>query len=377
MNGDLYIIKNGGKTGFGTSHTFNKVSTGYFTFSGTDSRGFTGRTILEIPTITYIPLTNNIEFSRPDAKGNVTLTCSGRYWNKSFGAVSNTLEVYYRYMDSNGNRETEWIPFSNITKYTNYTYRAEASFSIDNFDQNKSYVFETKAIDKLEEVYSESDPVKSTPIFHWGENDFAFEVPVNIKGDLRLKGDKDYGNTLRFGDGDNCYIAEPTDDDMVIHAKGKILFDANGVYVCDENNPLPTISKGVWTPTLYCTSGISSYTTQYGWYEKVGQCVTIGFFIKAICTSGYHNTNQVIITGNPFYPMFAAAGGGMCSGAYVSGGKTFQCFVAETDKTITTRVQDCYNDSPANLTTSKSGCYFRKDGGEITLSGTISYIATT
>jgi hypothetical protein len=75
--------------------------------------------------------------------------------------------------------------------------------------------------------------------------------------------------------------------------------------------------------------------------------------------------------------MFSAAGGGMCSGAYVAAGFDFQCFVAETSGSITARVQACNNTSQANLSTSSSGCKYRSGGGEITLSGTITFMANS
>jgi hypothetical protein len=74
--------------------------------------------------------------------------------------------------------------------------------------------------------------------------------------------------------------------------------------------------------------------------------------------------------------MYVGAGGGMCAGAYVSAGFTFQCFVAETDGTISTRVQACNNTSATNLSTSKSGCWYPSGGGEITISGTITYVSS-
>ena len=75
-------------------------------------------------------------------------------------------------------------------------------------------------------------------------------------------------------------------------------------------------------------------------------------------------------------PVCSAAGGGMCSGALVSAGFDFQCFVAETSGNITTRVQACNNTSSANLLTSASGCKYPTGGGELTVSGTITYMTS-
>jgi hypothetical protein len=316
----------------------------------------------------------------------MTVLCSGNYFNGSFGAVNNTLTVQYRYKEYGG-AFSDWTDMT-VTKNGNY-YSATASLT--GLDYQQSYVFEAQAIDKLMTVPSTGSPIQSRPVFHWGENDFVFEVPVtfkagydgesvevgiktidgdlNVTGNMRLKGDGNYGNTLLFGDGTYCYITEAKDDEMTIKADKLILDASEGVYVDDY--PIPILDHGVWTPALN-SSAVSSYTTQYGWYMKMNQTVTVGFFIKANCKSGYNST-VVSISGLPYTPMFSAAGGGMCSGAYISAGFDFQCFVAETSGSITTRVQPCNNTSAANIGTSASGIFYRSGGGEITLSGTITY----
>lgn len=386
----LYIIRNGGNTGFGTSHTFENVENNEFVFTAEDSRGNIGAAYITPTMVEYIKLTCYIANNRPDALGNMTVACSGNYFNGSFGAVDNTLTVQYRYAMYGG----EFGEWTNMNFTTNgNSYYASANFAIPDFVQSLSYSFETRAIDKLETITSTESAVKSLPVFHWGENDFVFEVPVTfnagttggggasggtvegdmqITGNLRLKGDGNYGNTLFLGDGSYCYITEPEDDVMHIKAK-KVVFNSNSVEV--GGSPIYVTDRGTWAPYLN-SSAVSSYTTQYGWYSKIGQYVTVGFFIKATCNSGYQSTN-ISITGLPFTPMFSAAGGGMCSGAYVSAGFNFQCFVAETSGSITTRVQACNNTSDTNLNTSSSGCRYRNGGGELTLSGTIIFMANS
>ena len=389
-------ITNGSTTYSTSTATFTNVSTGVFSLSATDSRGFTttvGRNLVTANKfVSYVRLTCNIENTKPDASGNMTVKCDGSFFNGSFGATANTLTVKCRYK-SQGGSYSSWYTMT-ITKNGNY-YGAYYTFTIPDFDYQSAYVFQCQAVDKLATVNSAESTAKSTPVFHWSETDFVFEVPVTfnagasdsgavssvatdqtidgdltVTGDLRLKGDGNYGNTLRFGDGNYCYITEPTDDVMTIKASS-INLDANNVKV--YGNPIPTLATGVWTPTL-SSSAVSSYSTQYGWYSKMGQTVSVGFYVKATCRSGYNST-LVTIGGLPFTPMYAGAGGGMCAGAYVSAGFTFQCFVADTDGSISTRVQACNNTTTANLSTSKSGCWYPSGGGDITVSGTITYIS--
>lgn len=393
IDNDMYIIRNGNNTGYGTEHTFNNIESNVFTFSAEDSNGNIGTVTVAPRMVNYIKLTCNIAKNRPDALGNMTVACTGNYFNDTFGAVANTLSVQYRYKAYNGTYSA-WSAMT-VTKNGN-SYYASAELTIPEFSQNLFYSFETRAIDKLMTVPSAVSTVKSIPMFHWGENDFVFEVPVtfnagaegasgglgenntvdgdlNVTGNLRLKGSGNYGNTLLFGDGTYCYISEPSDDVMHIKAKQLHLVASGGVFV--DGYAIPILDKGIWTPTLN-SSAISYYTTQYGWYSKMGQTVTVGFFIKATCNSGYQSTN-ISISGLPFTPMFSAAGGGMCSGAYISGGFNFQCFIAETSGQITTRVQSCNNTSATNLSTSASGCCYRSSGGEITLSGTITFMSNS
>lgn len=395
LDWDTFIIKNGGVPAFGSdSNVFSNVESNVFEFSAADNRGYVGRATATPTMINYVNLTCNIENTKPDASGNMTVRCNGSFFNGNFGKYSNDLGVTCHVADANG------TPFhaENMTvSKSGNRYDAYATFTIPDFDYRATYIFECVAEDLLEIVSSQKNSVKSTPVFHWSGNDFVFEVPVtfnagttngaavspisddqtvdgdlNVTGDLRLKGSGNYGNTLRFGDGNYCYITEPTDDVMTIKASS-INLEANNVKV--YGNPIPVLATGVWTPTL-SSSAVSSYSTQYGWYSKMGQTVSVGFNIKATCRSGYNST-LVTISGLPFSPMYSSAGGGMCSGAYVSAGFTFQCFVAETDGSITTRVQACNNTSTANLSTSKSGCWYPSGGGDITISGTITYIANS
>jgi uncharacterized protein YqgV (UPF0045/DUF77 family) len=202
----------------------------------------------------------------------------------------------------------------------------------------------------------------------------VFNGDKTITGSLRIKGDKSNNKAnLLFGNSNSCYIGERPDGSMVLHAD-KIHFDASsGVSVDDKD--IPVLDNGVWTPSLD-VSAVSSYTTQQGWYSKIGQIVTVGFFVKANCNSGYDNVN-IAIEGLPFTPILSASGGGMCSGVYVSAGFNFQCFVAEASEKITTRVQGCNNTTNGALQTSSSGCKYRSGGGEITLSGTISFMTNS
>jgi hypothetical protein len=367
INLDTCIIINQNNRVYGVSGTFNNVESGTFIFSAEDSLGNISRNVFELPVIPYIKLTCNIGNSRPDASGDMVLTCSGAHYNGSFGKVYNSLSLHCRYKP-NGGSYSDWTTMT-ISSHDSSSYSAYAAFS--GLDYQKTYTFEVLAADVLERVTASSAGVKSVPVFHWGENDFQFEVPVNfmkgangdfsVNGDLRVSG----SNRLCFGDNYNgSRIGEDANGNLHIATDGLYL---NGCSVC-----------GLWTPSLL-SDVVYSYTSRYGWYIKLGNVVTVGFHIKANCNAGYQSY-LVDISGLPFTPAYPSAGGGMCSGAYMSAGFNFQCFVAETNNFITTRVQACNNTAAQNIATSSSGCFYpygQYGGGELTLSGTITYYTNT
>lgn len=378
-----------------TYHEFERVEGNIFAFHITDSRGNTNESFVQCPTIEYTKLTCNIDTTeKPDTDGVMNLKCSGNFYNDTFGytasATMNTLQIQYRYKKQGGTY-TEWADLD-FTINDDNTYNAETVLS--GFVYTDTYVFQCRAIDKLYDVQSVEYAAKSLPIFHWGEDDFVFEVPVtfnastsgiefppqapdysqggtmdgnlDITGDLRLKGDGNYGNSIFFGDRSYATIQELTDDTLTVTAS---TIKLNGTLKINDQ----PLEFGVWYPTLD-NSAVVLYQTNSGWYQRVGDVVTAGFFIKAVCDSGYENTS-ISISGLPYAPTSTSTGGGMCSGAYVSAGFNFQCWAAGTNGEITGRVQACNNTSAANLITSASGLFYPRGSNEITLSGTISFIA--
>jgi len=148
---NLYIIRNGNSTIYGSSGTFNGVESSIFTFSAEDAKGNVGKETLDIPTIPYVKLTCNLKNNKPDAFGNMDVVCTGSYFSGSFGAVDNTLEVEYRYKkqgDSFG--DDDWQTMSVSTG--GGIYSATASFVIPDFNYETVYTFECKAVDKLSTI---------------------------------------------------------------------------------------------------------------------------------------------------------------------------------------------------------------------------------
>lgn len=169
------VITNGAYTLYGTG-SIDEVEDGNFYVNVIDSRGLTAQALHVATLIEYIPITCNLNVDIPTATGETTVNVSGNCFYGSFGAVSNTVSVYYRYAET-GNSFSDWLPATAYLGEDNVYY---ASANVTGLNYTKQYTFEAYAVDKLEAIYSLEVKVKAIPVFDWGENDFNFNVPVNL-----------------------------------------------------------------------------------------------------------------------------------------------------------------------------------------------------
>lgn len=375
---------------------FNAIESGTFKFTATDSRGYWKSATMTPDMVAYVKLTCNFEHDNPTTTGDLTFRVKGNYFSGSFGATSNTLNLQYRFKYE-GSDYGNWVTLT--PTFDGSTYSAEVSLT--GLDYQSGYIFQARAADKLNAnyVYSPETYVISKPIFHWGKDDFVFEVPVtfnagtnggggsdsgtlegdvNITGNLRLKGTGNYGNALYFGDGKYCYLQETTDDDLTIHASdlvadvGNFIVEDASKFTVDATtielngttikiNGEALAFSGTWTPTLD-SDVITAYYEQQGWYTKTGKVVTVGFYVQAECNSG-HSGTSIRLSGMPYTPGYYAAGGGEChfSDEVFTIASDFGFWEATTSSTVI-----------AKKSNNELFKYY-SDGGLITCSGTITY----
>ena len=165
----------GSKSLTSASGTINAVESGSFTFSATDSRGYTTTQTINKTLIDYIKLTCSLNAGAPTTAGVATLKISGNYWDGSFGKVANTLTVQYRYKAQGGSYGA-WTTVS-ATK-SNNTYNATATIS--RLDYKTTYVFQARAVDKLATISTDEQARRTTPVFDWSKDDF------NVNGTLKV-----------------------------------------------------------------------------------------------------------------------------------------------------------------------------------------------
>lgn len=212
------------------------VESGLFVFSVTDSRGLTTERTIEKPIVDYIKPTCYQKFETEivgETGANIALTISGNYFNGTFGAVKNTLKVEVRFTDSNGVM-SEWTELLVDPRFNGNTYQVDVTFN--GFDYSKSYTFQSRVIDKLNTVQSAQYVVKLSPIFDWSENDFNFNVPVNINGETVLRHNKEANNTVLSASGGRIYVrpggTDDTSSQAIFNSDGSVEFSgeviANG-----------------------------------------------------------------------------------------------------------------------------------------------------
>lgn len=157
------------------SGSFTNVDTASFVFTITDSRGNTTTQTVNKTLIPYVKLTCNLN-ATATVDGKITLNVKGNYFNGSFGATANTLNIQYRYKENNGTYGS-WI--NATATLSNNTYTANAT--ITGLDYRKTYIVQAKAKDQIYDLTTNEKRVKAIPVFDWGENDFQFNVPAYDK----------------------------------------------------------------------------------------------------------------------------------------------------------------------------------------------------
>ena len=181
----------GAKSLTSASGTINAVESGSFTFSATDSRGYTTTQTLNKTLIEYIKLTCSLNAGAPTTAGVATLKISGNYWDGTFGKVANTLTVQYRYKAQGGSYGS-WTTVS-ATK-SNNTYNATATISGLNYQT--TYVFQARAIDKLATINTDEQARRTTPIFDWSKNDFRVNGDFTVNGATTITGATTVGGEI-------------------------------------------------------------------------------------------------------------------------------------------------------------------------------------
>lgn len=162
----------GGREVFDEPLAIEAVESKKFVFSAEDSRGYVGKFEKAVEMVEYVFLTCNAEVMRTDpTSGNATLVIGGNYFNGSFGAQANSLQLAFQVGSG------EWVEVT--PQITENRYSATVNLSA--LDYKSSHSIMVAVQDKLMTLQKPLTLGKGIPVFDWGEQDFTFHVPVNLE----------------------------------------------------------------------------------------------------------------------------------------------------------------------------------------------------
>ena len=176
------------------SGTITDIKGYYYEAYIIDSRGHKVELFDRFPLVPYVIPTINMDANIDVLEETVavaTLRVNGALYIGSMGNSDNTFRIDYRYKE-NGGEWSAWI-FGTDTAHFGYddenyvdTYSAE--IVIDDLNYQNSYEFQTRVVDSLKAIESHNSKVLSiTPLFDWSNEDFNFNVPVNMNNKQVLR----------------------------------------------------------------------------------------------------------------------------------------------------------------------------------------------
>lgn len=147
-------------------------------FYAKDSREYEQRYTAPNTIIPYIKLTMKAGAERTHpTSGAADISVEGDCFTGSFGSADNSLTVLYK-IDSG-----DYVMVENVTVANN---KYSAKVSLTDMDYTKVYTITVRVEDKLSSVEKKLTLKKGIPVFDWGEDDFAFHVPVKLDTPLDI-----------------------------------------------------------------------------------------------------------------------------------------------------------------------------------------------
>lgn len=184
--------------------TINGVDSNTFYLRARDSRNNIVEQAVTKTLIPYAKLTNSLKINSFTGEGKLTFTVSGIYYDGSFGAKDNTLELEYLVEDENGNpvfntSGSGWVRLGHITPTMTGDYNYTYSYTITGLNHNGNYTLTVNAIDELTPVQTVTKVVAAEPIFDWGKDDFKFNVPIEVCDRARITKEGQFHGTTADG----------------------------------------------------------------------------------------------------------------------------------------------------------------------------------
>ena len=181
------------------------VESSKFVVSTIDSRGIHNSTeVSGLSLIDYIKLTLNANFYRVQpTTGEMAVTFNGNYFNNTFGKVTNSLSLKYRYKIRGTDNWSNYINLVPVISGNTFSNGENPILLGNNFDYQQSYDFELLAEDAAsEQLFTQTRGV-GIPTYNWGKNNFNHNTVVYQKSgneilDYDLYEKADGSNYIKF-----------------------------------------------------------------------------------------------------------------------------------------------------------------------------------
>lgn len=292
------VIPKGGsvKTSTITCGSITRHGDGYFEhaydntfeFVLTDNRGQTVRETVTVPAVDYVPVSCNVNYETElteDNTANITITVSGNYFNGSFGAVNNRLDLQLMCGEKDS-EDTVWEPVTPEYSDGRYVYVKR----IEGADYKSTYIAKAYVADaiNISGSYTKEEIIKIAPVFDWGENNFSFNIPVAIMGNpVRTLNDssvvcKAYTQETDISYAANSYIklfrdGSPTDLQNV----DLVRFADNGIiYINKDMLALVNVHIVSQNPSGRSWIRLMNYSTNW----KYTDCISYGEYTTSQIT---------------------------------------------------------------------------------------------
>lgn len=142
------------------------------TFTATDSRGYTAAVVFSPEMIPYVQLTTNATVRRTDPTGgDAILHLQGSVFSGGFPLVENALAAAWT---AGENSDSAVVDIREDDTY-------EMDILLTGLDYRQSHTVLLAVSDGVMTVRQTLTVQKGLPVFDWGEEDFRFYVPVEVK----------------------------------------------------------------------------------------------------------------------------------------------------------------------------------------------------
>lgn len=180
--------------------------------------------------IPYVKLTANVKNSTISAAGNIDITVSGKYFNGSFGAKNNSMEIEYAVKLGDtfitNPSGSGWQPLGTVSPTMDgddYTY----TFTISGLNYTKSYELLVNVIDEVSPTLTVAKTLVAQPIFDWDRDDFRHHTDVIMTDNKTIRGRQSDGADVQLMgvNGDNIVLGWGAYDNK----KGDTLLCGNNI----------------------------------------------------------------------------------------------------------------------------------------------------